>query len=148
MKKVNLELTKEQYKELLKLVYLGDWVIDEPENMVLNELVQTIFAQSKEIGLGKLMEHNKEMDLFMPSGDFEDEVVDIVEDYEEDSFWDHLIYRLAERDLHVKLGKEADAMSMEAKIDMLDPLTEKYVKEFEAKGLENLMIKSSHLKKV
>ncbi len=148
MKKVNLELTKEQYKELLKLVYLGDWVIDEPENMVLNVLVQTVFAQSKEIGLGKLMEHNKKMDLFMPSGDFEDEVVDIIEDYEEDSFWDHLIYRLAERDLHVKLGKEADAMSMEAKIDMLDPLTEKYVKEFETNGLENLMIKSSHLKKV
>ncbi len=148
MKKVNLELTKEQYKELMKLIYLGDWVIDEPENMVLNELVQIIFEQSKEIGLGKLIEFDKEAELFMPSGDFEDEMIDIIQDYEEDSFWEHLIYRLSDRDLHVKLGKEAEEMSMEAKIDMLDPLTEKYVTEFEKNGVENLMVKSSHLKKV
>ncbi|MEI6123160.1 MAG: hypothetical protein WCQ95_05965 [Bacteroidota bacterium] len=141
MKKVNLELSQDQYKELLKLIYIGDWVVDEPENIVLNDLVQHIFSKSKDAGLEKMVEFDNELELFMPSMDFDEEVIDIVDDYEEECFWDHLIYRLADRDIHAKLGEKADSMTMEEKIDMLDPVTEKYVKEFEKNGLDNVVIK-------
>ena len=95
MKKVNLELSPDQYKELLKLAYVGDWVIDEPENIVLNELVQTIFSKASEAGLKKMVEFDKDLEIFTPSLDFDEEVIGIVDDYEEECFWDHLIYRLA-----------------------------------------------------
>ena len=83
MKKVNLELSSEQYKELIKLVYIGDWVIDEPENIVLHDLVQEIFSKAKDGGHESLIEFDKELNLHMPSQAFDDEVVEIVDDYEE-----------------------------------------------------------------
>ena len=147
MKKVKLELSQDQYKELLKLIYIGDWVVDEPENIVLNDLVQHIFSKSTEAGLEKMVEYDKELELFMPSIAFDEEVIDIVDDYEEECFWDHLIYRLADRDIHTKLGKKADNMSMEEKIDLLDPITEEYVKEFEKNGLDHVVVTKKEVAK-
>jgi len=141
MKKVNLELSADQYKELLKLVYVGDWVIDEPENIVLNDLVQTIFSKANDAGLKKMVEFDKELELFLPSLEFDEEVIGIVDDYEEECFWDHLIYRLSDRDIDKKLGKKAEKMSMEEKMELIDPVTEKYIKEFEEHGLDNVKVK-------
>ncbi|HOY32215.1 MAG TPA: hypothetical protein PKW80_10085 [Bacteroidales bacterium] len=141
MKKVNLELSAEQYKELLKLVYVGDWVIDEPENIVLNDLVQTIFSKAEEAGLKKLIDFDQKSGLFLPALEFDEEIIDIVDDYEEECFWDHLIYRLAERDVENNLGEKAKGMSMEDKMDLLDPLTERYLNEFEENGLDNVEVK-------
>ncbi len=141
MKKVNLELSTDQYKELLKLVYVGDWVIDEPENIVLNDLVQTIFSKAGEAGLKKMVEFDKDLEIFTPSLDFDEEVIGIVDDYEEECFWDHLIYRLADRDVDKKLGKKGEKMSMEEKLELIDPASEKYIKEFEEHGLDNVKVK-------
>jgi hypothetical protein len=141
MKKVNLELSSEQYKELIKLVYIGDWVIDEPENIVLNDLVQVVFSKAKDAGHESLIEFDKDMNLYMPSQTFDDEVVEIVDDYEEECFWDHLIYRMADKDLVAKLGDKAEKLTNEERIDMIDPISEKYVKEFEENGIDNLVIK-------
>jgi len=141
MKKVNLELSPDQYKELLKLAYVGDWVIDEPENIVLNELVQTIFSKAGEAGLKKMVEFDKDLEIFTPSLDFDEEVIGIVDDYEEECFWDHLIYRLADRDVEKKLGKKGEKMSMEEKLELIDPASEKYIKEFEENGLDNVKVK-------
>jgi len=141
MKKVNLELSSEQYKELIKLVYIGDLVIDEPENIVLNDLVQVVFSKAKDAGQESLIEFDKEMNLYMPSQAFDDEVVEIVDDYEEECFWDHLIYRMADKDLVAKMGDEAEKLTNEERIDLIDPISEKYVKEFEENGIENLIIK-------
>jgi hypothetical protein len=141
MKKVNLELSAEQYKELLKLVFTGNWVMEDPENIVLNDLVQKIFAQAKDAGLDKLIAFDKEMNLYQPTLDFEDEVVEIIDDYEEECFWDHLIYRMADRDLSEQMGEKADSLTNEEKIELIDPLSEKYVKEFEENGLVNIVIK-------
>jgi len=141
MKKVNLELSAEQYKELLKLVFTGNWVMEDPENIVLNDLVQQIFAKAKDAGLEKLIAFDKEMNLYQPTVDFEDEVVEIIDDYEEECFWDHLIYRMADRDLSEQMGEKADNLTNEEKIELIDPLSEKYVKEFEENGLANVVIK-------
>lgn len=141
MKKVNLELSADQYKELLKLVYVGDWVIDEPDNIVLNDLVQTIFSKANDAGLKKMVEFDKELELFLPSLEFDEEVIGIVDDYEEECFWDHLIYWLSDRDVDKKLGKKAEKMTMEEKMELIDPVTEKYIKEFEEHGLDNVKVK-------
>lgn len=141
MKKVNLELSAEQYKELLKLVYVADWVIDEPENIVLNDLVQVIFSKAGDAGQKKMVEYDKDLELYFPTLEFDEEVIDIVDDYEEECFWDHLIYRLSDRDIEKKPGKKAEKMSMEDTLELLDPITEKYIKEFEEHGLDNVVVK-------
>lgn len=142
MSKISLELSDVQYKQLLKLAYIGDWVVDEPENIELNNLIQLIFSKAKEAGHEKMIDFDEDLDIFMPSIDFDEEVLDIVEDFEEECFWDHLIYRLADRDVRNEMGVDAEKLDIEAMIDRIDPATEKYIKEFEENGLENLYIKS------
>jgi hypothetical protein len=141
MKKVNLELSSEQYKELIKLVYIGDWVIDEPENIVMNDLVQQIFSKAKESGHAGMIDFDKKMNLYMPSETFDDEVADIVDDYEEECFWDHLIYRMSEKDLEAKMGEKMKKLTNEEIINLIDPISEKYLKEFEENGIDNLVVK-------
>lgn len=142
MSKISLELSDVQYKQLLKLAYIGDWVVDEPENIELNNLIQLIFSKAKETGHEKMIDFDEDLDIFMPSIDFDEEVLDIVEDFEEECFWDHLIYRLADRDVRNEMGVDAEKLDIEEMIDRIDPATEKYIKEFEENGLENLYIKS------
>jgi len=60
--------------------------------------VQKIFSKAEEAGQGKLIDFDKESNMYFPSENFDDELVDIVDDYEEELFWDHLIYRMADRD--------------------------------------------------
>ncbi|HNW89687.1 MAG TPA: hypothetical protein PKN48_08475 [Bacteroidales bacterium] len=141
MKKVNLELSADQYKELLKLVYVGDWVIDEPENMVLNDLVQTIFSKADEAGMKKLVEMDDDLGLFLPSQELDEEVITIINDYEDECFWDTLIFGLSERDAEKKLGKELEKMSMDEKLEILEPYSKKYIDEFEKNGLDNVKVK-------
>lgn len=141
MTTVNLELTPEQYRQLLKLTYIGDWVIDEPENKEHNALVQHIFAGAADAGLAGLIDYDKELNIYLPSMDFDEEVLDIVDDFEEECFWDHLIYRLADRDIRDELGEKAEELSMDELIERIDPATEKYLKEFEDNGIGNLYIR-------
>ncbi len=141
MKKVNLELSENQYKELLKLVYVGDWVIDEPENIVLNDLVQTIFSKANEAGMKKMVEMDDEFGLFLPSQELDEEVITIINDYEDECFWDTLIFGLSERDAEKKLGKELEKMSMDEKLEILEPYSKKYIDEFEKNGLDNVKVK-------
>jgi len=141
MKKVSLELSPEQYKELLKLVYVGDWVIDETENIVMNDMVQTILSKAEEAGLKGLVEFNKEQNIFVPSLQLDEEVIDIINDYEDDCFWDTLIFGLAERDAEKDLGDDIDDKPLEEKLELLEPYTKKYIKEFEENGLDNVKVK-------
>ncbi|MCK9612980.1 MAG: hypothetical protein M0R16_08790 [Bacteroidales bacterium] len=143
MKKINLELSPDQYKELLRLVYSGNWILDEPENIVLNDLVQMIFSQAKVASHEKLVSFDDNMQLYMPSDDFDDEMVDIIEDFEDECFWSHLSYRLAERDAGRQAGQEFEKMNLEEKLVMLERINEKYVSEFDENGLENIEIKNS-----
>lgn len=141
MKKVNFELSPEQYKELLKLVYVGDWVIEEPENIVLNDLVQTVFSKAEEAGLKDMIEYSEEQSLFVPSLGLDEEVIEIIDDYEAECFWDTLIFGLAERDAEKKLGEELEKMPMEEKLESIEPFTKKYIDEFEKNGLDNVSVK-------
>ncbi|HOH84728.1 MAG TPA: hypothetical protein PLI16_08970 [Bacteroidales bacterium] len=140
MKKVSLELSPEQYKELLKLVYVGDWVIDETENIVLNDMVQTVFSKAEEAGLKGLVEFNKEQNLFVPSLQMDEEVIDLINDYDDECFWDTLIFGLAERDAEKVLGEDLENKSLEEKVELLEPYTKKYIKEFEENGLDNIKV--------
>ena len=65
----------------------------------------------------------------------EEELEDIVEDYEEWGFWDLLVLKLAERDLVREYGESAvDQMSDDELEKKRAPYVQKYEKEIEAKG--------------
>ncbi|MEA2005081.1 MAG: hypothetical protein U9O50_02260 [Acidobacteriota bacterium] len=57
-------------------------------------------------------------------------------------FWDELIDRFAKRDFINKYGQEAiRKMDLEERFGKLQPFINKYEREFEKYGIENLIIK-------
>ena len=73
MKKI--EFTKEQYEALLKLVYLGNWLINSHRNLdqiekKYEEIEQYLFSKSKDFGLDYFSDREESK---YPSMDFEND---------------------------------------------------------------------------
>ncbi|WCL50354.1 hypothetical protein [Leptospira sp. GIMC2001] len=145
---MNLELSIEQYEALLKLIFIGDWVMSfseydnpEPGENRMSEIAQYIYGQADTVGLGHLVTHDQNSDALTLTREFEEGsgITEILEYYEEETFWEELIHRLAHRDFYRHFGETAiSEMAIEERIEKETPFVEKYATEFNENGLENL----------
>jgi len=142
---MDIKVTKEQYERLLHLVYLGNWVVNayRTEDFLdeYNEEAERIYSLAPAFGFRDKIDFDEAEGRSFPSVKLEEELEDIVEDYEDWAFWDLLVLKLAERDLVREYGESAvDQMSDDELEKKRSPYVQKYEKEIEAKGIENLEI--------
>jgi len=146
---MKIELNQTEFRALLELVEIASWVlhahkIDEPpETEVYRKLEQKIMSQAKNFGLENLVDYDEDLKEYFPSGTFEEEspVMEFIEDFENDTFWDQMVDRLVERDMIEAEGEDAYlAMELEDRFGKEMPLREKYAEEFEANGLNNVKV--------
>ncbi|ABZ95074.1 hypothetical protein EHQ92_16970 [Leptospira biflexa] len=149
---MEMELSLEQYETLLKLVYMGDWVIstlqakdrseDEPDSdSRYADVVRHVFSQAEHAGLGNIVQIDQNNGEPYLTREFEEEsgLVDILEDYEDEVFWQALIERLAHRDFLRHFGETAiSQMAIEERIEKETPFHDKWATEFHENGLENI----------
>ena len=140
MNKIKFELSEEQYKTLLKMVYLGEWVCqsyNEEPSQAVEEVEQLIYKASEGTDQNKWLELDKKTKRFFPTVDMEGEMLEYIDEYDDNVFWDELVDRLAERDLINKHGEEKiSKLSFEERIEEEDPIIEKYEEEFSKNGIE------------
>ena len=147
---MKINFTKKQYEDLIKLVYLGNWFVNSHRtNDVVGEyeeLEQYIFSYFEDFGMEQYIEYDKTIDEYFPTREFEadTEIEDFKEEYDNYTFWNELIHRLARRDMIKKYG-EANVLSMtpDVLISKEAPFIEKYEDEFEMNGIENLEIRDT-----
>jgi hypothetical protein len=140
-----IRFTPEQYEDLLKLVYLGNHLVnnyrsDQPLER-FDALESYVFSQAKDFGLAWVMDMDEETGEVYPSQEFSqsEDISLSIDDFLENSFWDELLNRLTSRDLFRKYGQQAvEAMTLEELKNKEEPVREKYAREIEANGLENL----------
>jgi len=141
---MTLELDNSQYENLVKLAYLGNWVINANRAECFDEyeqLLQIILARAGEAGLGNSVEKDAEGEEYYPTGDFEDYLQSFVSEYDEENFWDELVERLAERDIEEKYDPaKIEAMPASARIELWEKFEERYLAEFEKNGVRRLRI--------
>ena len=142
---MELKLTKAQYETLMRLVYLGNTVINgfrEKDPVIeTDHLENYIYAKAADFGLGKLTLYDEELDAFYPTTENEDAWLADHDDYVNDLFWDELMHRLAERDLETRYGRDAvEAMSFEERGKLEQELMDKFYGEFHQNGLNNLIL--------
>ena len=143
---MKIELTKEQLTSLVKLVYLGnrmanDWrtddileEFDEVESLVLDAV--------QKHGLGDYVDFDEDSGKAIPSGELEEKMAEIADFYNENSFWDQLIYRMADRDYVRKYGEDSlEELFTEQGMERERPLVERYEKEFNEHGLDRLEVR-------
>ena len=141
---MNIEFTKEQYENLLKLVYLGDWLVNSfrtdrvPE---FEDLEKYAYSLAKDFGLEKLVVLDSETKEYLPADCLEELVNHYIEAYDEDKFWDELCHSLGQRDFIRHYGQAAiQKMKLEEMFQKEAEFVHKYAEEFEKHGLKNLEI--------
>jgi len=148
---MKIDLTKEEYRNLIDMLYIADWVITsqqsetDPELDRYQQLRNKLYALAEKAGLGNLIEFDSELKNYYETAEFEDESAchQIIDEYDNGTFWDRLIEELTMRDLNGEFsGKKSKEKDADAYFARYSDIEAKYMKEFEKNGLKNITIKS------
>ena len=146
---MNINLTKKEYRLLLDYIFLGDWVINAHRTEKRNDiedydmLVQKLYSFAKGMDCEELVQADRERNEYYTTRHYEETapVFDFIEDYDNDTFWDALISRLAERDVYEQVDEEKrGTMGAEEYWRRSEPIEESYYQEFRRHGIEHLRI--------
>ena len=133
---MNIELTEQQYRYLLDLVYVGNWVMNSArENDRIREYDQVeslIFSHAPAHGMKKLVELlDGEI---IPSRAFADGGIhEAIADYEDVAFYEILAEEMALRDMD---GEPLTRENYGALMDRIDA----YLSEFDQHGTDNISV--------
>lgn len=144
MKEINIKLNSDQLNALLKLVYLGEWILNShldctDEKLTIEEEVeQIIYASITEPGV---CEYEKDLKMFFPTRDVEEKMQIFIDEYDNFNFWENLAYQLADRDTKIELGDKFEKMETKNFIDIHHEYVEFYRQEFIKNNLKNVKVK-------
>jgi len=145
---MTLDLTPKQYETLLKLTYLGDWMVNgirtEDERIAeYADVMQRLLAWAADAQCGSFVEFDKKLNRFFPTAELEEheEVKLLRETYDDEIFWDELINKLSLRDFMAaqKAASLASSLPYDA-AKMRSDIIKKYVEEFDKNGVNNLKV--------
>ena len=133
---MELNLTEKQFRRLLDLVYIGNWVLNSTRGddriRQYDEVESQVFAHCLDHGMAKLVElYNGEI---IPSRAFaEGGIHEAILAYEDITFFEILAEELALRDLDV------DRATAENYDEVMERM-EQYMGEFEAHGTDHISV--------
>jgi hypothetical protein len=147
---MKLELSQQEYRLLLEMVYLGNWVIgaDEPElpaeKLPYAKLEQKVFALAQEAGCADLVEYAPEHRTCFPTRRLEESspAAQFLLDYENTNFGDQLSERLARRDVAEQAGgwDNFAKLSPAERFARISACADRYDAVFAEHGLDNLRL--------
>ena len=131
---VNIELTNKEYRRLLDLVYIGNWILNsarENDRIVdYDNLESKIFSKCEELDMPQL--YAKRAGWFYPSRAFQEGGIhEAIMDYEDTTFFEILAEELARKDMDDEAVNPDD-------INDLAQLMDEYMQDFEENGLTKI----------
>ena len=138
---MNLEMNNKQFRRLLDLVYIGNWILNstrgEDRFADYDEVESLVFAKAILEGMPSLAElYQGEI---VPSRSFvEGGIHEAIAEYENNVFFDILAEDLARRDMDDVPIDESNYAELTSRI-------EAYISEFEEHGTDNILVDSDTL---
>ena len=135
---MELELTRRQFRRLLDMVYIGNWVLNstrgEDRIRDYDEVESLLFDRAAKEGMSTLAEtYEGEV---IPSRAFaEGGIHEAIMDYENNVFFEILAEDLARRDMDDVPIDESNYEELASRIDA-------YIDEFEAHGTDNITVEN------
>ena len=133
---MNIELSKKQFRRLLDLVYIGNWILnstrgdqrfadyDEVESLLFGKAVLEGMPTLAELYQGEII----------PSKAFvEGGIHEAIAEYENNVFFDILAEDLARRDMNDPLIDESNMAELTSRMEV-------YISEFEKNGTNNITV--------
>ena len=133
---MNIELTDKEFRRLLDLVYIGNWILNSTREKDRFEdydiLQEKLFAQCAKNGMNALI--SRWQGHIFPSPAYENGGIhEAIADYEDAVFFDILAEELARRDLDLVDTDPEDFSELTARMD-------EYMAEVEKNGLNTINI--------
>ncbi len=133
---MELELSKKEFRRLLDLVYIGNWILNSTRGddrfADYDQVESKLFGLCREHGMGVLVEKWHGEDI--PSKAFADGGIhDAIMDYEDTVFFEILAEELARRDMDYQPVSRENYDELVSRMD-------DYIAEFEANGTDNLVL--------
>ena len=128
---MQIELTEKEFRRLLDLVYIGNWILNSARGEDRFEdydlLQEKLFALSPGAGMPSLVQ--RWQGHIFPSKAYEEGGIhEAIADYEDAMFFDILAEELARRDLGLEDHEPEDYTELTARMD-------EYLDEFDRSGL-------------
>ena len=133
---MNLELNKKQFRRLLDMVYIGNWILNSTRGdqrfADYDEVESLLFGKAAAEGMPSLAElYQGEI---VPSRAFvEGGIHEAIMEYENNVFFDILAEDLARRDMDDVPIDESNYAELASRIDA-------YISEFEEHGTDNILV--------
>ena len=138
---MELKLTVKQFRRLLDMAYIGNWILNSTRGddrfADYDEVESLLFAKAREEGMPTLAEDwNGEV---VPSRAFvEGGIHEAIMEYENNVFFDILAEDLARRDMEDVPIDESNYEELNRRIDA-------YIAEFDQHGTDNILVDSDTL---
>lgn len=137
---MKLELTQKQFRRLLDMAYIGNWILNstrgEDRFADYDQVESILFQKAKELGMGTLTEYWQGE--AVPSQAFaEGGIHEAIMEYENNVFFDILAEDLARRDMDDVPIDESNYHELASRI-------EAYITEFEKHGTDNILVDTEH----
>ena len=133
---MNIELTDKEFRRLLDLVYIGNWILNSTREKDRFEdydiLQEKLFALCARNGMSALI--SRWQGHIFPSQAYENGGIhEAIADYEDAVFFDILAEELARRDMSAEGADQDNMLELNNRMD-------EYMSEFEKNGVDNLTI--------
>ena len=133
---MNIELSKKEFRRLLDLVYIGNWILNSTRGNErfadFDKVESKLFGLCRQVGMDSLVEVWQGEDV--PSRAFaEGGIHEAIMDYEDTVFFEILAEELARRDMDYQPVSRENYDELVSRMD-------DYIAEFEANGTDNLVI--------
>lgn len=138
---MNLELSKKQFRRLLDMVYIGNWILNSTRGdqrfTDYDQVESLLFGRAALEGMPQLAElYQGEI---IPSRAFvEGGIHEAIVEYENNVFFEILAEDLARRDMD-------DAPIDESNYDELNRRIDAYIAEFEEHGTDNILVDADNI---
>lgn len=143
--RVQFDLSRAEFLSLLKAVLLGETMANgyrvDDRIQEYMDIEQIILRLAEREGFHELVEHDPKLGAHFPTAKLEEMTSDLVDDFEEDSFWEEAADRLAVRDMARELGEKKLKKIPRVRF-VLERLkrANEYHSEFENYGIDRLEI--------
>jgi len=142
---MKIELTANQYKNMLQAFYLGDLVLhsmkeeEEDQNPEFIQTEQYILSLSKEFGFEDYVEYDKELNMYFPTRLMEEEFDQHMRDYEQEILPDQIAATIARNEVEKQIAE--NQIQKEEALQLLLELEDDYLTQIDEKGLSGLHFK-------
>ena len=134
---MNIELTDKEFRRLLDLVYIGNWILNSTRGEDdrfedYDDLQEKFFSLCAKNGMRSLV--TSYMGHFFPSKAYEEGGIhEAIEDYEDAMFFDILAEELARRDMVEENLSQDDVAELTNRMN-------DYMDEFERNGIDRIVV--------